>query len=60
MVGVLCIGAVEVGCVGVVDIMVLGGGFFRGGGGRSGTGGGVHCEASPVVCKWERIFFVLF
>ena len=47
------------GCVGVVNIMVLGGGFFRGGGGRSGTGGGVHCEASPVVCKWERIFFVL-
>ena len=28
MVGVLCIGAVEVGCVGVVDILVLGGGFF--------------------------------
>ena len=51
----LCIGVVE-----VIDIIVLGGVFFGGGGGRSGTGGRVCCEASPVVCKWERIFFVLF
>ena len=56
----LCIGVVEVGCIGVIDIIVLGGVFFGGGGGRSGTGGRVCCEASPVVCKWERIFFVLF
>ena len=32
---------VEVDCTGVVDIMVLGGGFCGGHGGRSGTGGGV-------------------
>ena len=28
--------------------------------GRSGTGGAVCCEASPVLCKWKGIFFVLF
>ena len=58
MVGVLCIGALKMGCTGVVDIMVLGGVFMvevvEGG----GTGGGVCCEASPVVCEWEGIFFV--
>ena len=27
---------------------------------RSGTGGGVCCEASPAVCKCEEIIFVTF
>ena len=38
----------------------VGWGFHRGGGGRSGTGVGVCCEASPVVCEWVGIFFVSF
>ena len=45
VVGVLYIGVVEVDCSGVVDI------FMLGGGGESETGGGVCCEASPVVFK---------
>ena len=34
--------------------------FCGGGGWRSETGGGMCCEGSPVVWKWERIFFVSF
>ena len=48
--GVLCIGAVKVDCTGVVDVLVLGGVFVVEVGG-SETGGGVCCEASPVVCN---------
>ena len=59
VVGVLYIGAVEVGCIGVVDIMVLGGDFLVEV--VEGVELVVGCgEASPVVCEWERIFFVLF
>ena len=38
----------------------VGWGFCGGGGVRSGTGGGVCCEASPAVCKCEEIIFVTF
>ena len=55
VVGVLCIGAVEVDCTGVVNIMVLGGVFVV-----EVVEGVEMVVASPVVYKWEGIFFVLF
>ena len=56
MVGVLCIGAVEVDYTGVVDIMVLGGVFVVDV--VEGVELVVGCsDASPVVCKWKGIFF---
>ena len=60
MVGGLCIGVVEVDCAGVVDMLVLGRVFVVEVMEWSGSGSGVCCEASPVVCKWEGILLGLF
>ena len=47
----LCIGVLEVDCVGGVDCL----GFHGEGGGGSGSAGGVcceaYCEAGSVVCE---------
>ena len=59
VVRVVCLGAVEVDCSGVVDLFVLGGVFFGDGSG-SAAGGGVCCEASAVVFECEGGFFVTF
>ena len=60
VVGVLCTGSGISGLYRSGWYFGVAWGFCGRGGRRSGTGGGMCCEASLVVCKWEERFLWRF